>query len=118
MNQFFRPESYNVGFKLFEPAAGTSEDATLIVPEVNSHAEFVQWIKAINLTETPAWSGLPNNVEKIVKERQGNSLMAKLKLIQGTGDDLGGEEGQDDGKVGWLVTLQAKCEKMYELLPT
>lgn len=81
VNQFFRPESYNVGFKLFEPAVGSSEDATLIVPEAGSHSEFMQWIKAINLTETPAWSGLPNNVEKIVKERQGNSLMTKLKLI-------------------------------------
>ena len=41
VNQFFRPESYNVGFKLFEPAVGASADATLIVPEAGSHAEFV-----------------------------------------------------------------------------
>jgi len=71
VNQFFRPESYNVGFKLFEPAVGSSEDATLVVPEARNHSDFVQWIKGIQLNETPAWSGLPNNVEKIVKERQG-----------------------------------------------
>lgn len=26
VNQFFRAESYNVGFKLFEPAVGAAED--------------------------------------------------------------------------------------------
>jgi dynein heavy chain 1, cytosolic len=81
VNQFFRPESYNAGFKLFEPAVGTSEDETLIVPEAKNHIEFVQWIKSITLVETPAWSGLPNNVEKIVKERQGISLLANTRLI-------------------------------------
>lgn len=69
VNQFFRSESYNIGFKLFEPAVGASEDETLVVPEARSHAEFVTWIKGIQLAETPAWSGLPNNVEKIVRER-------------------------------------------------
>lgn len=57
----------------------------------------MQWIRAISLAETPAWSGLPNNVEKIVKERQGINLLANTRLIQGTGDDLGGDDA-DDGK--------------------
>ena len=47
VNQFFRPESYNSGFRLFEPAVGSSQDATLEVPEARNHAEFVQWIKGI-----------------------------------------------------------------------
>lgn len=102
---------------MFEPAVGSS-DSSLIVPEARNHSEFVQWIKGIDLNETPAWSGLPNNVEKIVKERQGNSLLAKIKMIQGTGDDLGAEEGKDEGKSAWLVALQTKCKKMIEILPT
>ena len=81
VNQFFRPESYNRGFRLFEPPAGAGDEATLIMPEENDHAGFVRWIKNIQLDESPAWSGLPNNVEKIVRERMGNSLLAKIKLI-------------------------------------
>lgn len=47
VNKFFHAGSYNQGFKLFEPAVGASEDDTLIVPEVSSHGDFVQWIKNI-----------------------------------------------------------------------
>jgi dynein heavy chain 1 len=71
------------------------------------------------LTETPAWSGLPNNVEKIVRERAANSLIANMKLIQGTGDDLADAQGddKDQGKSAWLTQLLAKCEAMIKLLP-
>jgi len=89
VNQFFRPESYNRGFKLFEPAVGSSEKV-LCVPEAKNHKEFFKWIREIQLPETPAWSGLPNNVERIVRERQALSLIANFKLIQGQGDDLKG----------------------------
>ena len=95
MDQFFRATSYNEGFRLFEAPVGTDE--TLTVPEARSHAEYLRWIKGLQLAESPAWSGLPNNVEKIVRERAGQNLLVKLRLLQGTGDDLGGEEGEDDG---------------------
>ena len=104
VDRFFRAESYGLGFKLFEPAVGANEDETLIIPEARSHAEFVQWIKGITLPETPAWSGLPNNVEKIVRERQGKNLLDKIKLLQGTGDDLDDDDGKDEGKSAWLVS--------------
>jgi len=89
----------------------------LLVPDARNHSEFVKWIKEISLAETPAWSGLPNNVEKIVKERQGNNLLTKIKMIQGTGDDLGGDDA-DDGKSAWLTVTQAKGEKLLDLLPS
>lgn len=104
VDRFFRPESYSLGFRLFEPAVGSSEDETLVVPEAKSHSEFVQWIKGITLAETPAWSGLPNNVEKIVRERQGKNLLTNIKLLQGTGDDLDSGDGKDEGVSAWLVT--------------
>ena len=103
VDRFFRADSYSLGFRLFEPAVGSSEDETLIVPEAHSHSEFLQWIKGIQLIESPALSGLPNNVEKIVRERQGKKLLSKIKLLQGTGDELGGYDGQDEGKTAWLV---------------
>jgi len=59
----------------------------LAIPEAKSHAEFEKWIKAIDLTESPAWSGLPNNVEKIVREARAEELWNNSKLIQGTNDE-------------------------------
>lgn len=80
VNQFFRPESYNDGFKLFESTIGGS-DVCLTVPEEKSHSGFSKWIKEIEITETPAWSGLPNNVEKLVREKQAIALVADIKKI-------------------------------------
>lgn len=96
-----------------------TDDESLVVPEAKSHKDYINFIKNINLTETPAWSGLPNNVEKIVRERAANSLIANIKLIQGTGDDLdsGASEAKDESKSAWLIQLQAKCEAMINLLP-
>lgn len=37
--------------------------------------------------ESPSWSGLPNNVEKLVKERLTIQIISNLKIIQGTGED-------------------------------
>lgn len=65
--------------------------------------------------ETPAWSGLPNNVEKIVRERQAIALVADSKLIQGTGDE--GSTSKEDSKAHWLVELDAKCTKLLESMP-
>ena len=48
VNQFFRPESYNENFRLFEPPVGTDETETLIVPDdARCHNDYIKWIKAI-----------------------------------------------------------------------
>jgi hypothetical protein len=105
VDKFFTHEIYENGFRLFEPPVGTDEES-LVVPDAKSHKDYLSFIKQISLTETPAWSGLPNNVEKIVRERTANSLIANIKLIQGTGDDL--DSGSGDSKDGesksqWLI---------------
>jgi hypothetical protein len=104
VDKFFAPSIYESGFRLFEPPVGT-DDESLIVPEAKGHKDYISFIKNISLTETPAWSGLPNNVEKIVRERAANSLIANIKLIQGTGDDLdsGATESKDENKSAWLI---------------
>lgn len=72
--------------------------------QCKNHKDFAKWVREINATETPSWSGLPNNVEKIIRQRQANKLIANIKLIQGTGDDLAVDAGQDAG-ANWLSTL-------------
>ena len=51
-------------------------------------------------------------------------IIANIRLLQGTGDDLGDEgakddeeEGKDDGQAAWLVALSKKCEQLLERLP-
>jgi hypothetical protein len=51
------------------------------VPEEKTHKGFMQWIKSIDIAETPAWSGLPNNVEKLLRERQSAALIAEIKKL-------------------------------------
>jgi len=58
-------------------------------------------------TESPAWSGLPLNVEKLNRIRGANSLINNIKLLQGTGDDdlqgAGNSGDSGEGKAAWLV---------------
>ena len=94
-----------------------SDESILSVPdECKSHKDFQLWVKNINFTETPSWSGLPNNVEKIVRQRQASKLITNIKLLQGTGDDLAADSNEDSG-ANWLTVLQKKVEKMAERLP-
>lgn len=87
-------------------------DVCLTIPEEKNHVGYLKWIKGIEITETPAWSGLPNNVEKLVREKQAISLVADIKKIQGTGDDLsdgadksGKKEEKEQGASAWLKAL-------------
>jgi len=73
--------------------------------------------------ESPSWSGLPLNVEKLVRERQAQVLIANMKVLQGTGEDMitVAEESKGssdkDNKAAWLVKLQSKIDKMIKTLP-
>lgn len=89
----------------------------MTIPDAaKTHKDYLQWIKDIQLEETPAWSGLPNNVEKIVLQRKAKQLVMNIKMIQGTGDELAGGEENDD-KANWLGALKVRLEKYLELLP-
>ena len=125
VNQFFRKESFNFDFPLFTVPPESSE-TVLKVPDVKHYKNFYQWIKDLPEVESPSWSGLPLNVEKLVRERQTNTLIKNMKVIQGTGDDLitVGEEAkasassnEKESKAAWLVKLQVKVEKMIKILP-
>jgi dynein heavy chain 1 len=120
VNQFFRPESFNLDFPLFT-VPPESQETVLKVPDVKLYKQFHQWIKELPDVESPCWSGLPLNVEKLVRERQTQQIIKNLKLLQGTGDDLMtvGEEAkaEKDNKAAWLVKLQAKLDKLIKVLP-
>lgn len=116
VDKFFRLESYNIGFELFDKPVGSEIDVLKVPEGMKSHKDYLSWVKKIDMVETPAWSGLPNNVEKIVRQRQAVKLISNIKVIQGTGDDLSATESSD--KSSWLSELQVRLEKMLAMLPT
>lgn len=68
VNQFFRADSFNLDFPLFSVSAESSEQV-LRVPDVKNYKDFRKWIQELPEVESPSWSGLPLNVEKLVRER-------------------------------------------------
>ena len=62
VDKFFRLESYNIGFELFDKPVGSEIDVLKVPEGMKSHKDYLSWVKKIDMVETPAWSGLPNNV--------------------------------------------------------
>lgn len=112
VSQFFRAESFNPDFPL---------NSIITLPDLKGHRQFHDWIKALPDVESPAWSGLPMNVEKLVKERLTQRTVDNFKLLQSTGEEIeekkesSKKEGEDKAK--WLVELQEKVEALLGSLP-
>jgi dynein heavy chain 1 len=119
VDKFFCASSFDQDFPLF----GEKEDeGVLKMPSAKTYNEFDTWIKEISLTESPMWSGLPNNAETLVNIRKAEQLVADFKVIQAAGEDevikrkKSGEK-KDTGKAKWILILQKKCETLLGLMP-
>jgi len=98
VNYFFRKETYNVDYPLVN-SPGDDSHKNMVIPDYKTYQEFYNWVKQLPGIESPAWSGLPPNVEKINRIRQGDALIVDTKILQGTGDedmDVGGSGDKDD----------------------
>ena len=63
VDYFFRKETFDPDYPLFEAIEGSSDQ--LVIPDVKQYHEFHSWIKNLPSTDSPAWAGLPLNVEKL-----------------------------------------------------
>lgn len=114
---FFRKETFDVDYPLFD--AGEEQTEQLVIPDFKCYKDFAGWTKQLPSVESPAWSGLPMNVEKLNRIRQAESLIANTNLLQGTDDELQvGEAGDDPaGGAKWLSSLKQKAQQYFDLLP-
>jgi dynein heavy chain 1 len=69
VNFFFRKETFDMNCPLFDSFESVQEEQKLCIPDVKGYKEFQNWIFAMPSTESPAWSGLPLNVEKLNRIR-------------------------------------------------
>jgi dynein heavy chain 1 len=67
------------------------------MPEGFKYSQFLSWVEKLPDSESPTWSGLPLNVEKILKTEQTSRTVSKLYKLQ----DVNEEQ----------VTLEKKSEE-------
>lgn len=106
VNYFFCKETFNYAYKLYDSIESDGSDV-LTIPDAKAYPEFLDWVKQLPQIESPAWSGLPLNVEKLNRMKAADVLLVNLKMIQGTGDEeinkTAVEAANSDGKAQWLV---------------
>ena len=86
VDYFFRKETFNLHYPLFDSIEEGGENQ-LTIPDVKTFMEFKNWTKMLPNIESPAWSGLPLNVEKLNRIKESERLVIDIKQLQGTEED-------------------------------
>lgn len=87
VEQYFSPDS----FDYTKSMVPDETDPALRVPEATKTREFLAWIKNLPDKETPVWSGLPLNAERVLLEGKAKYILTNLRKIQ----DINEEEITD-----------------------
>ncbi|EAR94592.2 dynein heavy chain, cytoplasmic protein (macronuclear) [Tetrahymena thermophila SB210] len=126
VEHLFNPNAFNANYDMFS----TSEKNIQLIkmPEAIRQSQYVEWIEKLPNVESPAWSGLPVNAEKILKEQNTERALNLLWTLQDVNDeeieeiDMGvkpktGGQGQQSQQVQWLRTVQERSESFLKVLP-
>ena len=118
VNLYFNEKAYSFNYPLFKTSS-ENQDNVLKVPGGTTNAGFIEWINSIPNVESPEWSGLPNNAEKLVRETASNRFITEMNKIQGIEDEgVGSAEGQGKStQASWLISVQEKSTKLLKALP-
>eukprot|EP01016_Furgasonia_blochmanni_P042655 TRINITY_DN567_c0_g1_i1.p1 TRINITY_DN567_c0_g1~~TRINITY_DN567_c0_g1_i1.p1 ORF type:complete len:874 (+),score=315.79 TRINITY_DN567_c0_g1_i1:204-2825(+) len=121
-DQFCCSNAFDRNFQLFAPPDGTEP---MLIPEATRYSQFNDWIEKLPATESPAWSGLPTNVEKILREQLTNHVVSKLWEIQDVTEDDNitievdskDKKKESEGQVKWLKQLGDRVKRYIDILP-
>jgi len=118
VNLYFNEHTYDLNYPLFKTSSENQANV-LMVPEKSNNAGYLEWVNALPNVESPEWSGLPNNAEKLVRETASRRFITEMNKIQGVEEEeLGSTESAGkNAQASWLVTLQEKGEKLLKALP-
>ncbi|KAF9336730.1 hypothetical protein BG006_007626 [Podila minutissima] len=85
VNSFFRPECYDLSFKLVEPTAGDA--VGLVAPEGTKMSQFLDWVSELPEREPPTWLRLPATAERVLSTHKAITMLSKIKKIKSLVDD-------------------------------
>ena len=118
VNLYFNEKTYDFNYPLFKTSS-ENQSNVLKIPDKSSNSGFIEWINSLPNVESPEWSGLPNNAEKLVRETASNRFITEMNKIQGVEDEGLGVEDSPGKKTqaSWLVSVQEKSTKLLKALP-
>jgi dynein heavy chain 1 len=116
VDYFFKKETFDMAYPLFDSMEAVREEDQLVIPDVKGYKEFQAWVRNMPSVESPAWAGLPLNVEKLNRIRQADSLIKNIKQIQNADEEEDAAAGDDD-KAAWLTALQRRIAEYMDFLP-
>ncbi|XP_078314970.1 cytoplasmic dynein 1 heavy chain 1-like isoform X1 [Crassostrea virginica] len=125
IEKLFTPKSFEGDFTLVGNVDGHGKK--IVMPDGVQREQFVQFAGILeNDSQTPAWLGLPNNAEKVLRTNLGSNLIAKLMKMQlmEEDDDLAYGASPDDedkpmadGRPAWMRTLHTSVSTWMSLIP-
>lgn len=77
---FFTSKSFDSSYPLYR--SEDPKETPLTMPDGIRYSQFLSWVEKLPNVESPAWSGLPNNVEKILKSSQTHRTVNELFKLQ------------------------------------
>jgi len=118
VNLYFNEKTYEYNYPLFKTSSENQANV-LKIPDKSNNAGYLEWINALPNVESPEWSGLPNNAEKLVKENASNRFITEMNKIQGVEDEelSATESAGKKTQASWLIVVQEKGEKLLKALP-
>lgn len=121
VEQYFSVKSFDINSSMVPELT----DEGLKIPEATTTSQFASWIKSLPANESPVWSGLPHNAEKVLKEKKAIYTTSTLWRIQDINNEEitdispsdGKEEEGSQGQVKWLTELGDRVQNYLEILP-
>ena len=119
VNLYFNEKTFEDNYPLFKTSNENASNM-LTVPNKPNNAGFIEWVNALPNVESPEWSGLPNNAEKLVRETASRRFITEMNKIQGVEDEelSSASSAGDKSQASWLVSVQEKSEKLLSSLPS
>lgn len=79
----------------------------------------MEWIESLPEIESPEWSGLPNNAEKLLREIESQRFIIQMNKIQGLEDEeLTSGTTSEKTRMTWLSSVKEKVIKLLAILPS
>jgi len=82
VDQYFNVNTFNLNYPLFKSSKDLDSSNQLVVPECKKNEDFLKWIDNLPKVESPEWSGLPNNAEKLLREQASKGFLVDINRIQ------------------------------------